>query len=75
LGSSVGAVDRKAVGNTKNVTSRVNENPTNLGVRDRGQSHHRGVLMDVARGNLVQYVDFQEAQEALAPVYDSGLNL
>ena len=23
----------------------------------------------------VQYADFQEAQEALAPVYDSGLNL
>jgi hypothetical protein len=23
----------------------------------------------------VQYADFQEVQEALAPVYDSGLNL
>jgi hypothetical protein len=29
----------------------------------------------VAVASFVQYADFQEAQEALAPVYDSGLNL
>jgi hypothetical protein len=48
---SVCVVEREAVSNT-NVTSRINESPTDLGVGDKQRIRHIGAITDVTRGDL-----------------------